>query len=49
MLGIYASNEDKVMFYKQLMERLMDFSNETWFLKREWNGNGQNFEKNIKY
>lgn len=49
MLGIYASNEDKGMFYKQPMGRLMDFSNKSWYLKRDWNGKGQNFEKNIKY
>lgn len=38
MLGIYASNEHKVIFYEELIERVIDFSYKNWSLMRDWNG-----------
>lgn len=31
LLGMYVPNKDKVMLYKWLMERLVDFSYENWW------------------
>lgn len=46
ILGIYASNKDKVLIYKGLIERIMGFSYEHWYLIGDWNE--VIFWKNIK-
>lgn len=38
VLGIYAQNENKVMFYKQFLERLIDFPYEHCSLMGDWDG-----------
>lgn len=38
ILGISAPNEDKTAFYKRLMNELLEFSYENWYVLGHWNG-----------
>lgn len=38
IMGIHAHNENKTIFFKGLMEKIIDMTNENWCLQGDWNG-----------
>lgn len=51
ILGIYAPNDNKVMFFKRLLEKLIELSYENWCLREirmEWCARKKESLKGIK-